>query len=329
MADGTWLLHNLTLPQRSNLVSLVRATYAAIDMLNARDRFGKACCWLSRDDEPKTALEQLVAHVGDHDIAHPGSACDYSDVVGYEWWLQIRPPRAGMPFHHDTNWNDHESGVTESLTFARCSTVTFLSDSGGPLVVLAPHDASREAQPILGARDDPGAYERLLNATLHTGGHTAHMTLPAFGKHVRFRGALYHGVLSAPVPDDINDRVALVVAHWTRPMQHVRRFPREQMAAKLNRLGIPQSDDEWRALSILDPSPFVAPDGGAPPGAADGACSADEILWHDEPADSTRTMVASKDALTRGPLHLSLPSTLEAGASMRVHDVGLASGVPT
>lgn len=309
MADGAWLLQHLTLPQRGDLIALTRATYAAIDMLNSKDEFGKACCWLARDAEPETVLEQLVHQIAMHDLSHPTRACDLTDVVGFEWWLQLRPPNAGMPFHHDTDWNDHQSGATENLSFASCSTVTSLTGFGGPLVVLAPHDASREAQAVRHTDE----YERLLNSTLRAG-HAAHISLPAFGKHVRFRGGLYHGVLQQPVIDSRGDRIALVVAHWTRPMERVRRFPREALQQMLAKQGLARTADEWRTLSTMDPSPFSPTE----------TCAEEEaIAWRHDP-EGGRTRITSEDALTRSRLELSLPANLEAGSSVVVGDAGLA-----
>ena len=60
--EGAWLLAEYSPSQRTELQSLAHSTWSAIDALNAQDKFGKACCWLSREDEPQTALEELVAH---------------------------------------------------------------------------------------------------------------------------------------------------------------------------------------------------------------------------------------------------------------------------
>ena len=117
--DGELLpgLRALSQKQRQDLHALTVTTYAAIDFMNAMDDYGKSCCWLGRGDKPETVLEQLVQHVAAHDQLMRE---DLKDVAGYEWWLQKRKPREGMPFHHDTNWNDIESGEAEQLHFSLC-----------------------------------------------------------------------------------------------------------------------------------------------------------------------------------------------------------------
>ena len=127
-------------------------------------------------------------HIAEHDRAHVEAP-----IAGIEWWIQSRPPHEGMPWHHDTNWNDHESGLSDTLAFSATSSVTYLSDAGGPLVVLVPHEPAREARPVVGARNSE-AYEGLINTTMRTP-HAGYVIMPRFGKHVRFRGSLYHGVL--------------------------------------------------------------------------------------------------------------------------------------
>jgi hypothetical protein len=197
MLDGEWLLSHLTTPHRSELLMHVREIHEAINMLNGADRFGKACCWLGADDTPAFGLEQLVRQIVSHDLARAAaapsiSACDLRDVVGSEWWLQLRRPSQDIPFHHDTNWNDAEAGGSEPLTFPSCSSVTYLSDVGGPTIVLSPSDPSLRPW-----RVGAGAgYDALLNRTVHAASrHDAFVSYPAWGKHVRFRGNLYHGSL--------------------------------------------------------------------------------------------------------------------------------------
>ena len=342
--DGEMLLSQLSTAQRGELLALTRSTYDAIDALNAADAYGKACCWLSRDDAPQTALEQLVSVIGEHDIrasaALPGGSCDLSGVAGYEWWLQIRPPASGQPFHHDTDWNDHDAGLSPSLSFSRCSSVTYLSDAGGPLVVLVPHDAAIEPKRAHARHSDE--YDRALNATLRAP-HGAYVSAPLFGKHVRFRGSLYHGVLEqhAAAERHADDRIALVVAYWAAPLRRIHRFPREHFARQLSRHA-PSGDGAnadarlsvaKRSLSTIEPFPYAAasPDATCATAAFDGATSLDFVTWSrddEEPIEtSTRrtTHVSSLDALTRSRFSLRLPTSLAPGASVFVADVGMST----
>ena len=290
----------LPLRNATALRAIAAETYHAIDALNAADEYGKACCWLDKDDEPATAMEQLVSTIATHDLnsAEVG-ACDLNSntIAGFEWWLQKRPLQAGMPFHHDSNWNDHESGDVAALDFASCSTVTFLNDGGGPLVVLAPHEPSDEAQPLLNSRATD-AYARLVNSTLRSAKHAAYLSWPAVGKHVRFRGSLYHGVLGSPSAERDAERFALVIAYWPQPLARVKRYPREHFVRMLNRRSpeaVPTT--AWRALDVLpDEEAFLA-------GGASDSC----LSWREPSKDEEVEDVESKDAVVGTRFRLRVP----------------------
>ena len=227
--DVADLLHSATSAQRAELQMVSRQTYDALSYLDAQDPYGKACCWLPRGAAPATALEQLVLHIAEHDLqrARQGAACDLRDITGFEWWLQVRRPADGMPFHHDTNWADADQGFAD-FSFAACSSATYLSDAGGPLVVLDGPNAVPSAGSAATGSDWRSAYERQLNETIRASAHAGgHVFIPRFGKHVAFSGAAYHGVLDDAVlrradeqpQSGSGERMALVVAYWSQPMR--------------------------------------------------------------------------------------------------------------
>jgi hypothetical protein len=228
---GERLLTSLTGAQRADLMQHVEETYAAIDTLNAADRYGKACCWMDMADQPAIGLEEVARSVVQHDMAHAGDECDLDGVVGFEWWLQRRT-RQDIPFHHDTNWNDAESGSSSDVRFPVCSSVLYLSDYGGPTVIIEPLE--RELMPDRVPARPEREYELLINRTVGAAARSnVYFSFPAWGKHVRFRGNLYHGVLDSlsPTPTEVargGTRTSLIVTYWRLPYQHIKRFPRQR-----------------------------------------------------------------------------------------------------
>ena len=251
IASSSFLLDHLPSAHRFLLRGHAEQIHAAIEQLNEKDPYGKACCWLGVRDAPAFGMEQLVQRIAQHDLGQ------MPELSGYEWWLQVRKAHTGIDFHHDTNWNDamhddNEDGRSGTrLTFPLFSSVTYLSDVGGPTVLLVPSNLSSSSISPLNV--DPAEYGGLLNRTLETEAATILVSYPEWGKHLRFRGNLYHGVLDAvarppaarraprsvgghrgPPPAE-ETRMTLVVTYWEKPYRHIQRFPRESFLRRLSK----------------------------------------------------------------------------------------------
>ena len=98
---GELLLDHLPASHRSMLLEHVNHVHGAIEAINEQDPYSKGCCWLGVDDRPQIGMEQLVQHIVKHDLAVASDECNLEDIVGFEWWFQVRRGR-DLPFHHDT-----------------------------------------------------------------------------------------------------------------------------------------------------------------------------------------------------------------------------------
>ena len=127
---------------------------------------------------------RLAKAVFDHHTA----GCSYpAGKSGAEWWVQVRSldegkgeAQRGISFHWDMDlevWRSHGAGLHPHL-----STVTNLTDRGGPTMVVEQRRPDEEAGVRLRPRED------LL------------LSFPATGKHLAFDGRFLHGV---PCPSPV------------------------------------------------------------------------------------------------------------------------------
>eukprot|EP00566_Odontella_aurita_P015247 CAMPEP_0113578220 /NCGR_PEP_ID=MMETSP0015_2-20120614/29349_1 /TAXON_ID=2838 /ORGANISM="Odontella" /LENGTH=354 /DNA_ID=CAMNT_0000481979 /DNA_START=58 /DNA_END=1119 /DNA_ORIENTATION=+ /assembly_acc=CAM_ASM_000160 len=136
--------------------------------------------WISRGDPPRCLLEQIALAILESHLPHDISSAPSSPGtmgVGAEWWtLSIDAEEDSVGFHWDLDYDAEERHGVHRTPYA--ATVTYLCDSGAPTFVLdkAPTKASREGPP-----EDGKVIER------------GWISLPAAGKHMRFRGSWLHG----------------------------------------------------------------------------------------------------------------------------------------
>jgi hypothetical protein len=151
------------------------------------------------------------------------------ELVGAEWWLRATTTDTGFPFHFD-----RDEGIRSSIVSPDLSSILYLSDAGGPTVIL---DAtpSRRSAPNAGIA-----------------------VYPRRGRFGLFPGTLLHGVL--PGRPSRWPRVTMLVNWW-------RSVPRMECAPE--RLDSTPASSRWRvdvkrgktriaALESVDPSTLLA-----------------------------------------------------------------------
>ncbi|GMH77473.1 hypothetical protein TrST_g9214 [Triparma strigata] len=109
---------------------------------------------------------------------------DLATCTHIELWSHLRPPLSSHQFHFDTA-HEGARGIHNPL----CSSVTYLTDSGGPTIVTS--------QKITSKRPEKSAY----------------VSKPKTGRTVIFDGQTFHGVIPGnEVVGD--DRITLMCAFW-------------------------------------------------------------------------------------------------------------------
>eukprot|EP00965_Chrysotila_dentata_P187784 6172345-Pleurochrysis_carterae.AAC.3 len=171
--------------------------------------------WLSADGVPRCLLESLALAIFHR---HAQGVVYDSSLSGVEWWVQVRKhghEDEGIEFH----WDCDES-VADRSGILRCptlSTVTYLSDTGAPTMVLedvpAPTTAGAES-----VEEVTGPMK------------SAFVSFPKKGKHLVFDGCLLHGA----VPTGLERDVAALAASSTQATSSSRELPPEQQ--KPNRI---------------------------------------------------------------------------------------------
>ncbi len=173
--------------------------------------------WYSLDAPARLLFEQVIQHLRTFvPRAH--------EFVGAEWWFRATTTDTGFPFHFD-----RDEGIRTSVVSPALASILYLSNAGGPTVIL---DAtpSRVSAPSAGI-------------AVH----------PRPGRFGMFPGTLLHGVL--PGPSSRWPRVTLLVNWW-------RSVPRMESAPP--HLGSAPPSARWRVdvtrakLEAIDPSRLLA-----------------------------------------------------------------------
>lgn len=149
-----------------------------------------ATTWLDAGATPRTPIERAVRHI--EAVVQPPADC-----AGCEWWVQRLLPggRTNIALHWDKD--ECEASQKKYLTHPSLASVFYLSDAGGPTIVLPMRVPSPEQQ----GRDvvPPGS--------------DAFACFPAENRLLTFQGDLLHGVLDEPWPID-GARLTLLVNWW-------------------------------------------------------------------------------------------------------------------
>ncbi|MEO8702065.1 MAG: hypothetical protein ABI867_18625 [Kofleriaceae bacterium] len=176
--------------------------------------------WYSLDAPARLLFEQVIQQL--RSFVPRGH-----EFVGAEWWFRATTTDTGFPFHFD-----RDEGIRGSIVSPDLASILYLSNAGGPTVIL---DAtpSRRTAPSAGVA-----------------------VYPRPGRFGMFPGSLLHGVL--PGPPGRWPRVTMLVNWW-------RTVPRMECAPAL--AGTPASS-RWRvdakrarppaALESFDPARLLA-----------------------------------------------------------------------
>jgi len=138
--------------------------------------------WLDKDTEPKSLIEYIVKNISYKDF--PNGFPD--NYVGMEWWSQIRDTNENITFHYD---KDEGLCSEKSIyNFPLKSTVTYLTDIGGPTTVFSDENYNK-----------------------------GYLSFPKVNKHIKFNGNALHGVmgpLGEKKPNKKNKRITLLINYW-------------------------------------------------------------------------------------------------------------------
>ena len=181
-----------------------------------------ATYWVSADAMPHSALEQLALRLFEYHTR----GVDFDPTrSGAEWWTQVvsaHDAEVGtIGFHWDRDYElQYDQGI---CVHPHVATVTYLSDTGAPTVVLpiaSPVAADAVAETCCGPL------------------RGAHACWPRAGRHLAFDGRLLHGaptdLATGPPPSDGTKRVTLLVNCWLNHIPWGADPVHEEVAAQMS-----------------------------------------------------------------------------------------------
>jgi len=178
--------------------------------------------WYSLDAPPRLLFEQVIQHLRRFvPRAH--------ELVGAEWWFRATATDTEFPFHFD-----RDEGIRTSIVSPSLASILYLSNAGGPTVILG-------ATPSRSAAPDAGI-------AVH----------PRPGRFGMFPGELLHGVL--PGPSSRWPRVTMLV-NWWRTVPRMERAPALRGSAPVSprwRAGARRTRTPLVALESIDPSRLLS-----------------------------------------------------------------------
>lgn len=178
--------------------------------------------WYSLDTPARLLFEQVIQHL--RSFVPRGR-----DFVGAEWWFRATTTDTGFPFHFD-----RDEGIRSSIVSPDLASILYLSNAGGPTVIL-------DATPARRAAPDAGI-----------GVH------PRPGRFVMFPGTLLHGVL--PARPGRWPRVTLLV-NWWRSVPRMECAPAHRSSTRASsrwRVGVARAKTPVAVLEPIDPSRLLA-----------------------------------------------------------------------
>ena len=135
--------------------------------------------FISSDTPPRCRLEQLALNILHF---HTKSSSYDASTSGCEWWTQVVDCEDDIGFHWDRDYG-HEESTGENL-YPQLATVTYLTDSGGPTVIL------NKAGCLRSGDDHSGTANRAI------------LSKPLIGKHIKFDGRFLHAAPSNLIPEN-------------------------------------------------------------------------------------------------------------------------------
>ncbi len=178
--------------------------------------------WYSLEVPHRLLFEQVIQHL--RRFVPRGH-----EFIGAEWWLRATTTDTGFPFHFD-----RDEGIRSSIVSPDLASILYLSNAGGPTVIL---DAtpSRSAAPSAGI-------------AVH----------PRPGRFGMFPGALLHGVL--PTRPGRWPRVTMLV-NWWRSVPRMEAAPEQRGSARASsrwRIDVERPSTPSAALESIDPTRLLA-----------------------------------------------------------------------
>lgn len=178
--------------------------------------------WYLLDARPRLLFEQVIQHLRRFVPRR-------HELVGAEWWFRATTTDAGFPFHFD-----RDEGIRSSIVSPDLASILYLSNAGGPTVIL-------DARPS--------------RTTAPSAGIAVH---PRPGRFGIFPGSLLHGVV--PGRPGRWPRVTMLV-NWWRSVPKLERA-KEQVAGALAsnrwRVDVERAQPPVVALESFDPSRLLA-----------------------------------------------------------------------
>jgi hypothetical protein len=178
--------------------------------------------WYSLDSPARLLFEQVIQHL--RRFVPRGH-----EFIGAEWWFRATTTDTEFPFHFDS-----DEGIRSSIVSPGLATILYLSNAGGPTVIIDATPSRRSA---------PNA------------GVAVH---PRPGRFVMFPGTLLHGVL--PGRPSRWPRVTMLV-NWWRSEPRLERAPRQldsTPASSRWRVDVERARTTVVALESVDPSRLLS-----------------------------------------------------------------------
>lgn len=135
----------------------------------------RATYWFDLQKKPRFALEEIVKRI--YELDFPNDSGKKHGIVGCEWWSQVRRPGEDIVFHFDKD--EGMASNKKIFQFPYIGTVTYLTECGGPTMVFDHRTNSRN------------------NSYTPRKPTNGFISMPAIGKHIKFDGELFHGVMGA------------------------------------------------------------------------------------------------------------------------------------
>jgi hypothetical protein len=178
--------------------------------------------WYLLDAPARLLFEQVIQHL--RSFVPRGH-----EFIGAEWWFRATTTDTGFPFHFD-----RDEGIRSSIVSPGLASILYLSNAGGPTVIL---DAtpSRVAAPNAGIA-----------------------VYPRPGRFGMFPGTLLHGVL--PGRPGRWPRVTMLV-NWWRSVPRMECAPahvRSKPTSRRWRVDVERAKPPVGALEAIDPSRLLA-----------------------------------------------------------------------
>jgi len=178
--------------------------------------------WYSLDTPARLVFEQVIQHL--RSFVPRGH-----EYIGAEWWFRATTTDTGCPFHFD-----RDEGIRSSIVSPGLASILYLSNAGGPTVILGA-TPSRITAPQAGIA-----------------------VYPRSGRFGMFPGTLLHGVL--PGRPNRWPRVTMLV-NWWRSVPRLERAPQQldrTPAFSRWRVDVERAKPTLAALESFDPSRLLA-----------------------------------------------------------------------